>query len=70
MQKTVLDAIRSYNEVIDIVDKNTILTVYTLQIFTISNRRKIFFLSLVLSGFAEYELAIGAASCCRTELRC
>ena len=70
MQKTVLDAIRSYNEVIDIVDKNTILTVYTLQIFTISNRRKIFFLSLVLSGFAEYELAIGAASYCRTELRC
>lgn len=35
IQKTVLDAVRSYNEVIEIAGKSTVRTVYALPKFTI-----------------------------------
>lgn len=65
MQKTELDALRSYNEMIDTIGKRRPNSVHPVKIHHLGQVKDIFSLSGAV-GLARYELATDAASYCRT----
>lgn len=69
MQKTELDALRSYNEMIDTIGKRRPNSVHPVKIHHLGQVKDIFSLSGAVV-LAKYELATDAASYCRTGPRC